>query len=83
MSNDEEVRMSGAVDQEAFEHVIRENLSPVGVATIAAFLSPATMHKAPTEEGQQGMRELEWFVNTLIELVGVDEYNRLLEELNL
>ena len=76
-------RNRGAVDQEAFETVIRDNLSPEGVATIIAFLQPATMYKGPTEEAQRGLRELEWLANTLIDLLGVDEYNRLLEELGL
>lgn len=76
-------RMSGAIDQEAFERAIRENLSPEGVATIIAFLQPATMAKAPTEQATRGLRELEWFANTLIDLLGVAEYNRLLDELGL
>ena len=76
-------RMSGAVDQETFERAIRENLSPEGVATIIAFLQPATMAKARTEEAKRGLRELEWFANTLLDLLGVAEYNRLLDELGL
>jgi len=76
-------RMSGAVDQEAFEQVIRDNLSPEGVATIIAFLQPATSYRAPTPEANRGLMELEWLANTLIDLLGVDEYNRLLDELGL
>ena len=53
------------------------------VATIIAFLQPATMYKAPTEGATQGLLELEWFANTLIDFLGVDEYNRLLDELGL
>ena len=76
-------RNSGAVDQESFEKVIRDNMSPLGVATIIAFLQPATMQRADTEEGRLGLLELEWFVNTLIDLLGVEKYNRLLDELGL
>jgi len=76
-------RMSGAVDQEMFETVIRNNLSHAGVATIIAFLQPATMQKGPTEEARRGLRELEWFTSTLIDFLGIDQYNRLLEELGL
>ena len=36
MNAENQERMSGAIDQEAFERVIRENLSPEGVATIIA-----------------------------------------------
>ncbi len=83
MNAEKRERMSGAVDQEMFEAVIRENLSPEGVATIIAFLQPATMQKAPTEEARRGLRELEWFADTLIDLLGIDEYDRLLDELGL
>jgi len=83
MNAENQERMSGAVDQEMFEAAIRENLSPEGVATIIAFLQPATMQKGPTEEARRGLRELEWFADTLIDLLGVDEYDRLLDELGL
>jgi hypothetical protein len=39
-------------------------MSPLGVATIIAFLQSATMQRADTEEGRQGLRELEWFVKS-------------------
>ncbi len=78
-SNDE--RKSGAVDQEIFESVIRDNLSPEGVAAIIAFLQPATLQKPATEDQRKALREVEWFVDALIGLLGVDEYNRLLDEL--
>jgi hypothetical protein len=76
-------RASGAVDQEAFEKVIRDNLSPEGVATIVAILQPAVHLKPQTDEQLRGLLQLEWFVNTLIDLLGVEQYNRLLEEMNL
>jgi CRISPR/Cas system-associated endonuclease Cas3-HD len=74
-------RTSGAVDQEAFEKVIRDNLSPEGVATIIAFLQPATMNRPATEEQRKALLELEWFANTLMDLIGNEEYARLLDEL--
>lgn len=83
MNAKDDKRMSGAVDQQAFDTVIRENLSPEGVATIIAFLQPATMYKAPTPKAEQGLRELEWFANTLIDLLGVEGYDRLIDELGL
>ncbi|NLS93929.1 MAG: hypothetical protein GXX96_17350 [Planctomycetaceae bacterium] len=76
-------RMSGAVDQEAFERAIRENLSSEGVATIIAFLAAGDDGQGPDRRGNAGLGELEWFANTLIELLGVAEYNRLLDELGL
>lgn len=83
MNQKNQERMSGAVDQEAFDDAIRENLSPAGVAAIIAFLQPATMNRPTTPEQKQALQEVEWFTNTLIDLLGVDEYNRLLEEISL
>lgn len=73
----------GIVSQEAFARVIRDNLSPEGVATIVAFLQPATLYKAPTREAERALLELEWLVDALIDLLGADQYNRLLDELGL
>ena len=80
-NNDE--RMSGAVDQEAFEKVIRDNLSPEGVATIIAFLQPAAFYKPTNEDAIRGLQQAEWLADTLTEMLGVDEVNRLFEELGL
>lgn len=74
-------RICGAVDQDAFDSVLSDNLSPAGMATIIAVLQPATMQQAPTAEARQGLLELEWFANTLLETLGVETYQRLLDEL--
>jgi hypothetical protein len=74
---------SGAVDQDAFENVIRENLSPEGVATIIAFLQPAAFYKPANDKALEGLRQAEWLANTLTEMLGVDEHNRLMNELGL
>jgi hypothetical protein len=76
-------RMNGAVDQDAFEEQIRENLSPEGVATIIAFLQPAAFYKPANEDAIRGLRQAEWLADTLTEMLGVDEVNRLFEELGL
>jgi hypothetical protein len=81
-ANDDE-RMSGAVDQEAFEKVIRDNLSPEGVATIIAFLQQAAFHKPANDDALNGLRQAEWLADTLTEMLGVDEVSRLMEELGL
>jgi hypothetical protein len=80
-NNDE--RMSGAVDQEAFEKVIRDNLSPEAVATIIAFLQPAAFYRPANEEAMQALLQVEWLANTLTDMLGVEEHNRLMEELGL
>lgn len=79
--NDE--RQSGAVDQEAFEKVIRGNLSPEAVASIIAFLQPAAFYRPANEGAMQALRQVEWFANTLTDMLGVEEHNRLMEELGL
>jgi len=79
--NDE--RQSGAVDQEAFEKVIRDNLSPEAVATIIAFLQPAAFYRPANDEAMQALRQVEWLANTLTDMLGVEEHNRLMEELGL
>ncbi len=81
-ANNEE-RGRGAVDQEAFEKVIRDNLSPEGIATILAFLQPALNRRPQTAAQTRGFHQAEWFYDTLLELLGVDECNRLFEELSL
>jgi hypothetical protein len=76
-------RMHGAVDQAAFEKVIRDNLSPEAVATIIAFLQPAAHYRPADERAMQALREVEWFADTLTALLGVEECQRLFEELSL
>jgi len=83
MNARDDERMSGAVDQEAFEKVIRDNLSPEAVATIIAFLQPAAFYRPANEEALQALRQVEWFSDTLTEMLGVDEHNRLMEKLGL
>ena len=80
-NNDE--RPSGAVDQEAFEKVIRDNLSPEAVATIIAFLQPATFYRPANEDAMQALLQVEWLANTLTDMLGVEEHKRLMEELGL
>jgi hypothetical protein len=64
-NNDE--RLSGAVDQEAFEKVIRDNLSPESVATIIAFLQPGaskcrqlTQHDAEAHLTPRSALQMRW-----------------------
>lgn len=83
MSQNNDERQTGAVDQEAFEQVIRDNLSPEGVAAIIAFLQPAAFYKPANEDAVQALRQVEWFADTLTERLRVDEHNRLMEVLGL
>jgi hypothetical protein len=80
----ERTTMGGAVDQAAFEKAIRDNLSPDGVAAAICYLRCAEFGNQPSDErALAALREVEWLADTLTELLGVDEHNRLVEELGL
>ncbi|WP_425618772.1 hypothetical protein NA78x_002825 [Anatilimnocola sp. NA78] len=74
-------RMSGAVDQAAFEKVIRDNLSPEGVAALVMALQPAGSFPASTPEGEQALQQVLWFRHTLLDMIGVETFNRQMDEL--
>lgn len=73
----------GLLGQQAFEKVIRDNLSPEAVASIIAFLQPAAFYRPANEDAMQALRQVEWFANTLTDMLGVEEHNRLMKELGL
>ena len=77
--NDE--RPSGVVDQAAFEMVIRDNLSPKGVAALVMALQSAGSIRATTPEGEQALQQVIWFHNTLLDLIGVEAFNQTMNEL--
>lgn len=64
--------------QEMLSDAIRENLSPEAVATIIAYLQPVGVDDPKVQ------REVQWFSDQLTEtLGGVDQFNRLMEEVGL
>lgn len=65
------------------EHAICGALSPSAVATIIAFLQPATFHKPANEDAKRALREVEWLTNQMTSWLGVKECDRLFEELGL
>jgi hypothetical protein len=84
MANHNDERMSGAVDQAVFEQAIRDNLSPDGVATVIAWLRAAESGNQPADErALAALREVEWLADTLTEMLGAEEHNRLMDELGL
>lgn len=78
-----EICQGGAVDQEIFESAIRENLSPEGVAMTIATLRSAGNYRSGTPANERAQAQVEWLANTLMQMIGVEEYNRLLEDLGL
>ena len=72
-----------AIDQEAFEQVMRDNLTPDAIAMIAAFLQVAAFQKSDDDRADDALKQVEWFSERLTALLGVEEHNRLMEELGL
>jgi hypothetical protein len=67
--------------REALQDEIRKNLSPEGVATIVAFLQTARSAKPQTDEQRKALAEAEWFTDVLTEMLGIDECQRLFDDL--
>lgn len=65
---------------EELTNALRENLSPRGIALIAAYLQPGLSHAGGGAAGLAAGRELEWFYEHLVGMLGTDEYNALAEE---
>lgn len=64
-------------DQEMLFSAIKDNLSPQAVVAIAAHLQGAqTKNEAVT-------KEVAWFTQELIKMLGVEQYNAMLEEIGL
>ena len=76
------ITMGGAVDEALFKKAILDNMSPDGVAAAICFLRCAEFGDRPTSDRTiAALREVEWLADTLTELLGVDEHDRLVEEL--
>jgi len=66
----------GHDESELFKH-IREQFSPEAVAAIAAWLQPASTNNPAVD------RQIQWFIEQLVEMLGTEQYNALCEELGL
>ena len=76
-------RTTDAVDQEAFNKVMRDNLSPEAIAAIIALLQPAGSYRNDTPANNAAINEVHWFRDTLLTMVGLDEFHRLVNEIGL
>jgi hypothetical protein len=77
-------RFNSAADRDAFEKATRDNLSPDAVATAICYLRCAEFGNQPSDErALTALREVEWLADVLTEMLGVDEHNRLIDELGL
>ena len=62
----------------ALTDALRDNLSPEAVVGIAACIVGSDLIK-----DADARRQVAWFRDLLVEMVGVKEYNRMLEEIGL
>jgi hypothetical protein len=77
-------RTSNPASVAALTSAIRDNLSPDGVAMVIAWLRAAEFGNQPSDErALAALREVEWLADTLTEMLGASEHNRLIEELGL
>ena len=81
MNANNETRMSGAVDQEAFEKAIRDNLSPEGVAALVMALQSAGSIRATTPEGEQAIQQVIWFHKSLHDMINAKAFNQAMNDL--
>jgi hypothetical protein len=84
MNARQDQRTSGKPNAEALARAIRENVSPDGVAMAIADLRSAELGNRPTSaRALATLREVEWLADTLTEMLGAEERNRLMDELGL
>jgi len=62
---------------EVVQEVLRDNLSPQAIAAIAAHLFAASTKNDGVN------KEIRWFADQLVSMVGTDQYNALCEEVGL
>ncbi len=71
------VSVPEAIDEGVLAAAVQDNLSPQAAAAIAAHLQAARV------KNPQVQRQIEWFAGMLVDMLGVDEFNRLIEEVGL
>jgi len=77
-------KRSSAIDEEAFFRAIFDNLSPDAVATaIVALRAAAVASNSAQDRVISAYRGIQWLADTLEEMMGAEQYQRLVEELRL
>jgi len=71
------VTVPEAIDEGDLTAALKDNLSPQAVAAIAAYLTAARV------KNRRVQRQIEWFAGMLVDMLGVDEFNRLIDEVGL
>jgi len=67
----------------ALEAALVANLSPEAITAMITFLRAGEGYHPRTEALSQALAEVEWFSQFLMNVIGVEEYNRLIEEIGL
>jgi len=77
-------KRSSAIDEEAFFRAIFDNLSPDAVATaIVALRAAALENNSAQERVISAFCGIQWLADTLEEMLGVEQHQRLMKELGL
>jgi hypothetical protein len=63
--------------EELLDDALRDNLSPEAIAVIVAYLQPARSKDAAAD------RQVRWFSDRLVALLGADQFRRMQDELGL
>ena len=61
----------------------RDHLTPEAVVAIIALLQPADNYRDGTPANERALNQVDWFRDTLLEMIGVDEFNALINEVGL
>jgi hypothetical protein len=61
----------------------RDHLTPEAVVAIIALLQPADNYCDGTPTNERALNQVDWFRDTLLEMIGVDEFNQLINEVGL
>jgi hypothetical protein len=68
----------------ALAEAIRDSMSPDAVATMLCYLQAADFGNRPdTERGRAAVLEVLWLVDELRTMLGVEQHDRLIDELGL
>jgi hypothetical protein len=74
-------RLAAAADD--LTRTIRDNLSPEAVVAIIALLQPAGNYRNGEPKNERAINQVNWFRDTLLEMIGVEEFNAVINEIGL
>ena len=72
-----------AADRRRFDSAIRDHLSPEAVAAVIALLQPASNYRKDDPDNRRAIDQVDRFREMLLELIGVQEFNTLVEQIGM